>query len=393
MVSTQIHRDVALCIRHDLLSKRTIDCGLLGGDFGKIVYLFYASRAGFVDYDVPDSLLSRMLADNAASTPIMTYCNGVAGMCIGLELLGREDFIENCGNATLSCQSVLAHWLRIYLSIPEIDFLHGAVGLGFYFLRHAAESDISLNAVQSLVDYLWSHAIRDDDGSIYWLYRNKDNQYVQNASISHGISSTAIFLRRAYDVLPDGKAKENTLAMLEGVGRYLMQQISDPKQLGSFTTVYPVGNGSEKRFRSRLGWCYGDIGVSVALRNLGEVLHNDRYKTIALEIATFSAIYRRDPQLCAVFDAGICHGSAGVGQYFKRCHEIYGDFVFFDAFNYWREITLGMSRNNKGLRSFGRYSVDLKGMEQSTNLLEGDSGIGMFLLDCDKFLNAVLLYD
>ena len=131
--------------------------------------------------------------------------------------------------------------------------------------------------------------------------------------------------------------------------------------------------------RSRLGWCYGDLGIAMALWQAGVALHNESWKNKALEILLFAAEKRRNLEKNFVKDAGLCHGTAGIGHIFYRVWWNTKMSEFKKAADYWFEQTLKMAIFADGLAGYKAWN-GRDGWKNKENLLEGIAGIGLALL-------------
>jgi len=129
-----------------------------------------------------------------------------------------------------------------------------------------------------------------------------------------------------------------------------------------------------------LGWCYGDLGIAMALWQAGIALRNEIWKNKALEVLLFAAEKRRDLRKNFVNDAGLCHGSAGIGHVFYRVWWNTKIPEFKNAANYWFEQTIKMSIFADGLAGYKMWYGEEKGWANSYGLLEGIAGIGLALL-------------
>jgi lantibiotic modifying enzyme len=135
-------------------------------------------------------------------------------------------------------------------------------------------------------------------------------------------------------------------------------------------------------YKSRLAWCYGDLGVAAALWQAGKVTENCSWMNKALDIYRFSA-NRISLQDAMVNDAEICHGTAGIAMMFSYMYRQTGDPTLMTARNYWVGQTLKMSKFTDGLAGYKKFTLDddknVK-WEESFSILEGIAGIGLMLL-------------
>jgi hypothetical protein len=60
----------------------------------------------------------------------------------------------------------------------------------------------------------------------------------------------------------------------------------------------------------RTGWCYGDVGVAVALLRVAHALSDEALAAVATDVAIVAA--QRSPAACDVHEPGLCHGAAGM---------------------------------------------------------------------------------
>src|SRR5438093_719443 len=67
---------------------------------------------------------------------------------------------------------------------------------------------------------------------------------------------------------------------------------------------------------TRVAWCYGDLGIAVALFLAARCVNESSWQNEALALARNVA--GRPPEQSGVKDCGLCHGAAGVGHLFNR---------------------------------------------------------------------------
>ena len=80
----------------------------------------------------------------------------------------------------------------------------------------------------------------------------------------------------------------------------------------------------------RLAWCYGDLGVAVALVGAGVYASHTRAYERGLELARGAASWT-----IGVNETGLCHGIAGVAHLFNRLAQATGDAVLDSAARNW----------------------------------------------------------
>lgn len=315
MLVAEILKNITNVVVEDFLGKNRFNYSLLGGDFGKVLYLYYASKFDLCSISTANQCLDLIISSVKTNPVISTYCNGLSGLCIGLDILEKKGFVEGVSDSTSIYNILLNQEFEKHVDW-NLDFLHGAIGIGLFHVMRAKYDKSAYLFVNKILEYLEKNGIYNTDGSVYWKYPNRYGIQQENLSLSHGISSTAMFISRAFKVL----ALQDRLIcirLLIGIGKYLKSHLLNPNILGSYTPMLPYNT------KSRLGWCYGDIGTSVALRTIGEITHDLDLLDLSYEIAAHAAVCRNDLKSNYVFDACLCHGSSGIAHFFKNCFSYY----------------------------------------------------------------------
>ncbi|WP_302157971.1 lanthionine synthetase LanC family protein, partial [uncultured Alistipes sp.] len=169
--------------------------------------------------------------------------------------------------------------------------------------------------------------------------------------------------------------------IVTGACEYILSQEIDPQRYGNFFPGQSLENDPEHPvYFSRLGWCYGDLGVAAALWQAGCALRNDRWCAKALEVLRGTS-RRRELAPNGIFDAGLCHGAASVALMYHYMYGQTGETLFAETRDYWIGETLRMGRLEEGLAGYGAWhGVEYGGWKREYGLLEGIAGIGLMLL-------------
>jgi lantibiotic biosynthesis protein len=135
---------------------------------------------------------------------------------------------------------------------------------------------------------------------------------------------------------------------------------------------------------SRLAWCYGDLGVAISLWHAGKTLNNAIFVNEAIEIIENST-KRIDIDECMVWDAGLCHGSAGVAHIYRQFYHNTGIESFSKASDYWNNITINnLCNHDDGLAGFKTRHFDKKTSQwcwiKDYGFLTGIAGIGLSII-------------
>ena len=176
----------------------------------------------------------------------------------------------------------------------------------------------------------------------------------------------------------DSSSKDKAKTILEQSVKFILSNKLDNKE-SIFPSICEIVD-DEKQISSRLAWCYGDLGISIALWQAGDALKDESIKQDAIDICLHT-IKRKTKEETKVVDAGICHGSSGIALIYNRMYFYTGIKEFKEAANYWIRETLNLATFKDGLAGYKSYqSEQTGGWKNDYSLLEGVSGIGLALL-------------
>lgn len=356
---------------------------LYSGEFGNLLFLFYYSKYKknekycFLTEDFAERLFNQFIYKKNSHT----YCNGLSGILYLFEFFRENNFVDmNVDDSLLFIDNYLMKQMRYDIQHQYYDFMHGALGVGLYFLKKGTNSQ----CIDELVDFLYQTAEKDSSNNLFrWksVIDLENNLVGYNLSLSHGISSIIIFLSRVIKCYNNNKRTEE---MLSGAVNYVLSQQKDFLQFGSYFPNYIVTNSQEPISKSRLAWCYGDLGIGLALWQAGKAIDNLDWKKRGLEILLWSAQRLKDEDLF-IRDSGICHGAAGLAMIFRRMYLETNQEEFLNSMKYRLNQTLQMANFTDGLAGYKTYESNMWKCDYS--LLTGISGIGLVLLsylDDDK---------
>ena len=205
------------------------------------------------------------------------------------------------------------------------------------------------------------------------MINSEENRVAYNLALSHGISSIIIFLSR---VIKCGMINEKVMEILSCAINYMLLQQKDFSQFGSYFPNYILTNSANSLSKSRMAWCYGDLGIGIALWQAGKAIDKPEWKEKGLEIILKST-QRRNYNDSMVIDAGICHGTAGIAMLFRRMYLETGRNEFKEATSYWIQQTLNFSNFEDGLVGYKTLLRD--GWICDYSLLTGIAGVGLVL--------------
>lgn len=170
--------------------------------------------------------------------------------------------------------------------------------------------------------------------------------------------------------------KETVIKLLVPTINYILDQITFKEGNLSYFPTYSKEHDST--LSSRLGWCYGDLGIAYILWKASLILKDVELERKSIKILQHNS-FRRDLHLNIINDAGLCHGSSGIAYIFHKLYLSTKNPAFLDASKYWLDITLRMNNYPSSFGGFKEYRQDI-GYIDSAGFLTGSAGIGLVLL-------------
>lgn len=356
------------------------DLGLLSGFAGIAMAMFYASQAsGESKYRQKADEMLDVLSEKLSDCFVFSHCCGLAGIGWLYQHLNDKGWIDVDTNTLLEdFDSVLTKTMLHYLSKRQIDFLHEATGIAYYFYsRH--NDNPAVNQVLSYYMTLMYDIAEKNDNTIKWktILDHKKLSVGYNISLSHGMSSTVAVLNKLYSI--DDLKSPKLGSMITAAVNYILAQEIDVQKYGSFFPSLALESCSKINI-SRLAWCYGDLGISMALYQAGLTLNRQDWTDKAVNVLLYAAEKRRDLPKNSVIDACLCHGTASIAHIFYRMWWNTHLPEFKRAADYWIDQTLKMARFDNGLSGYKTWHGVENSFQNEYNLLEGIAGIGLVLL-------------
>ena len=361
------------------------DIGLFNGISGTSLFLFYSGRY-FKNNNYTEKgfdLLKKGIDSIAEdSTYDHTFCNGLSGFGWTFNHLANHEFIDAEENQIEDLDTPVFNAAINDIDNLLYDYLHGSIGVGLYLVMKKNISEKNNLYLNQIIEKLYAIRIESDEG-ICWhdnltlLYQKKKNENGRfNLGMAHGLPSIIIFLCKCYErKLHFGLTKR----MIEGAIKFIKNQ-KIPSHIES-VSLYPamVDKGEGIKPNSRLGWCYGDLGIASCMWQVGKTLNNEELKKESIEIM-LHASHRKELTQNMILDAGACHGTASISHVFNRFYIETKMPIFKKCSSYWINQTLKMVKHEDGLAGFKFWNGEENKWKNNYNLLEGITGIGLVLL-------------
>lgn len=355
-------------------SRAVTDPSLAYGSAG--LSIFYASLAdtGLMASASKCALafLSRAVDLLAADPHGPSLFGGFTGTAWAVCHLEGRFFEANDGDPNEAVDQVLLRLLRRSPWRGEFNLVSGLVGFGVYALERLPRSP-GIECLKRVVDHLDEIAEHGALGATWFTaprhlsvsQREECPNGHYNLGLSHGAPGVIALLGRVCgrreEALGHTRLKARDL-LARAVPWLLAQQ--PPNRSFPCWTGPDVQPGP-----ARLGWCYGDLGIAVALLAAARGADDPVWEREALKIAHRAA--RRSVEKSGVVDCGLCRGAAGVAHLFNRLYQATGDEVLKDAARGWFARTVEMWQ--AGLPEAPRRNTEF-------GILEGAAGVALALL-------------
>jgi hypothetical protein len=260
----------------------------------------------------------------------------------------------------------------------DYDLIEGLVGFGVYALERLPRPAATA-CLERVVDRLAETAEHRGKGITWWTdpawlsteTRAKFSGGYYNLGLAQGVPGVIGLLGQ---VCAAGVAHDKARPLLDGAVRWLLDQ-DGPDSFSNWVVPGTTGN------KARLAWCYGDPGIAAALLGAARCVAEPAWEAAALAIAHRAA--QRPSDQSGVRDAGLCHGSAGLGHLFNRMFQATGEPWLAEAARAWFKRTLTMRRAGQGIGGYQAWKSDEAGGQTwsyDPDLLNGATGIALALL-------------
>jgi lantibiotic modifying enzyme len=294
-------------------------------------------------------------------------------------------------DADTACAAIEGSLLR-FLEEPSdmYDLISGLVGIAVPVLQRIAEgrpSPSSEPVARRILEQLKGLARPMPAGIAWhtpptllppWQRELAPDGYI-NLGLAHGIPGIIAILAR---YIAAGIEVDRARSLLEGAVAYL-RSVAGPRVGHRYPAWLPTQRQEpDQEPVARVAWCYGDLGVAVAVMSAAIATGRDDWRAEALALAHGMAA--RSFESSQVIDMGLCHGAAGVAHLFNRLFQATGDADLGRAADTWIARTLAM-RRTEAIAGFPRGLAP--GMphdrtmiwDPGADLLTGASGVALAL--------------
>lgn len=347
--------------------------GILAGYSGLALFMFYYSRfsndSEYLKYGNLSLEKAVDIINEANFKP--TYCSGISGLGWTCYHLSKCNFINlNDVKFLKEIDEYLMCCMRNCFLENNYDFLHGGLGIGYYFINKKDKAGIDL-----LLELINKLSMQQDDGSLFWrsMIEFPTREMGVNISLSHGITGIVACLLKLLTI--DEYANDVKEIITKSIN-YILSQQNRENRISYFPT-YSQGNARNTMW-SRLGWCYGDLGIAFTIYRISKIFERRDLEKFSLEVLQHSS-KRLDMKKNAVFDAGICHGSAGIAHIYRRIYCQTKSIDFYKSSEYWFKKTIEFARHDSAPAGYKKWIKD-DILCEDYSLLNGLIGIGLCII-------------
>ncbi len=377
----------------EVLLNKEIDrnISLMGGNAG--LALFHFNYSQYADdeahYDRGFELLENLIESIGNNNIVPTYANGLAGTAWAFQHIAREGFVELDPDSFLGeIDELLVTAMMHDIKTGNLDFLHGALGYGVYFLQRLRETHSPayrqryLRYTDTLLTTLEKSATSTDKG-LCWISEISPKSKIigANMGLAHGMPAIISFLIKA-SAVPE--LEKRCLNLIKESVKYIVSMQSTTSSRSLFPNW--VEDGKPDAYESILAWCYGDLGIGLTLKKACSLLGSEELRNLYRHIAVHST-RRGTYEAERVKDASICHGAFGISHLMSRLNEDYLNHEVKEASGFWLQKGMSLALEGKGVAGFRQWR-NSNGWSDETGFLEGACGIGLVLVSMLSGANA-----
>ncbi len=372
-------RTIADALSSESLLTSNIGASYSGGHSGIALFYGYLAVAGLASGAgrMAEAHLEKAMEEAMRYTSTLGFFGGLAGVAWSSQHIERllmkgidlEVYEEVDGAIADAVSRSPWPW--------EYDLIYGLGGIACYILDHPRRS-FAEKIISQIVDRLIEKATRTDEGITWFtdprLMISRTRERYPNGyfdlGVAHGVAGLIGVLSRVHRM---GYAMHRTRHLLESAIGWIL--LNKRGTAGGSTFSYFT---TDKETSCRSAWCYGDPGVSFTLLSAARALGELKWELESIAIARKDC-GRPDAEK-GVVDAGLCHGSAGLGHLYNRLYQATGEEVFGKAARNWLCRTLDLRRKDRDFGGYPSWWPETREWHPDPGFLTGAAGVGLALL-------------
>ncbi len=372
-------RTIADALSSENLLQKNIGASYSGGHSGIALFYGYLAVTGLVSGAgrIAEAHLEKAMEEAIKYTSTLGFFGGLAGVAWSRQHLERLLMKEIDLEVYEEVDGAIADAVSRSPWPWEYDLIYGLGGITCYILDHPRRS-FSEKIINQIIERLVEKSIRTDYG-ITWLTdprlmisrtRERYPAGYFDLGVAHGVAGLIGVLSRVHRM---GYAKHRSKQLLESAVRWILGNRRET--VGGSTFGYFA---TDKERSCRSAWCYGDPGVSFTLLSAARALGEPNWELESIAIARKDC-GRPDAEK-GVVDAGLCHGSAGLGHLYNRMYQDTGAEVFGTAARNWLCRTLDLRCKDRVFGGYPSWWPETREWQPDPGFLTGAAGVGLALL-------------
>jgi lantibiotic biosynthesis protein len=331
----------------DIISRQpVIDDGFAHGRTGlALLYFYYGKYSNEEKWsstalELVDNILSNLNKEKEGSINTADFFNGFLGFLTVLSNLKQNELLDISYADIKDLDEMVCDWGVAQFQQSNIDFFYGGMGALNYFVNRKQISE-DAGYIDILIENLLALFKKENGvfGIINKYYNKVDNRYESeiNYSLAHGMASVILCLTALWE---GGYRKYEIDKYLINSITYLLKITEEAPFPEPYCFAAAVNIDTRKTVHQpRLGWCYSDMNILHILYLAGKVFSRNDWIERANQVSG-TVSNRFDSPDTLVGDPFVCHGSAGLFQYYTLLKDLSGQEIYFQVGQEWLSKTI-----------------------------------------------------
>lgn len=290
----------------------------------------YSGKAGFAIFlaeynnifyhevvlDFYYEIVQDMLENKIINYPSLS--NGIAGTFYAYQYLINKNYVNGETAFLSNIDNILIGEFDSYIEQKNFDLLHGALGIGVYFLSRFKQTGDPTYLLKISKDLIQISNVKDSYR--YWIsYRKFNLKYdCIDLGFAHGVPAILTFLLKVYTTVD--KDVELKSSIIQGCN--LLIHLLDKYYFGKRKWPSAVNEDDFTKlgeWQIKLSWCYSELSIVWLLWNAGDILKIDEYKETSKKV--LACFVDLNIRYNYPYDACFCHGTSGISHLLNKIYE------------------------------------------------------------------------
>jgi hypothetical protein len=290
-------------------------------------------------------------------------------------------------------------------NITDYDLIRGLAGVAVYALERLSHPSSRSQPAEALlatvVDRLRESADVAANGARWlrppeWLSDTRRKAWPHgyyDLGVAHGAPALLVVIAEATARDLNGVLSR---CLLDEAAKWILTQVD---MWNSNLPAWIAPDGCLQRCQLGEAWCYGGLGLAVALLRAATTVRNESWEHTAISIAHYEAHVIGDR--AAVRDACLCHGAAGNAHLYNRLYHSTREPAFLKAALKWLDVIFdeyALAGDTPNFRFWFSDGIQPADWRPNASYLNGSIGVALALLaaagthapDWDRLLLADL---